>query len=213
MFNEVLKLETPEKQRYWDEIFHSINKSEYYNKTLSSESLDLVELIETGNSVLDLGCGMGRFDIYLGEMGFDVTAIDLSEAAVENIKSECRRRSISINVKQQDLCDFQFDRKYDLILAHGSLQFLPRSCWSRLIGDMKENTNIGGLNYVVVFSDRIPTPPDMEGLMGDLFREGEIFEIYGDWNILTRESFVKEDEHPGNIRHRHPINKLIARKK
>ena len=213
MFNEVLELDGPKKQEYWDDIFHSMNRDEYYNKTLSSESLDLVKLIETGNSVLDLGCGMGRFDIYLGEMGFDVTAIDLSETAVKIIESECRKRSISINVKQQDLCDFQFDRKYDLILAHGSLQFLHRSCWSRLIGDMKKHTNFGGLNYIVVFSDMIPTPPDMEGIMGDLFRERELFEIYGDWDILTRESFVKEDEHPGNIRHRHPINKLIARKK
>ena len=98
-------------------------------------------------------------------------------------------------------------------MRFGSLQFLPRSCWSRVIGDMKDDTNVGGLNYVVVFSDMIPTPPDMEGFMGDLFREGELFEIYGDWDILTRESFVKEDEHPGNISHRHPINKLIARKK
>ncbi len=175
--------------------------------------LDLVKLIKTGNAVLDLGCGMGRFDIYLSERGFDVTAIDISETAVKCINSECRKRSISINVKQQDLCDFQFDRKYDLILAHGSLQFLPRSCWTRLIGDMKDNTNVGGLNYVVVFSDMIPTPPDMEDLMGDLFREGELFEIYEDWEILVQESFVKEDEHPGNIRHQHPINKLIARKK
>jgi len=40
-----------------------------------------------------------------------------------------------------------------------------------------------------------------------------LFEIYHDWDIVSRESFVKEDEHPGGIRHRHPMNRLVAVKR
>jgi hypothetical protein len=45
-----------------------------------------------------------------------------------------------------------------------------------------------------------------------LFREGELFEFYADWDVLLKRSYILEDEHPGNVSHRHPINQVVARK-
>jgi len=201
-----------EKKNYWDDIFLSKGIKDYYDSPPSPEILDIVKMMKSGSSVLDLGCGMGKSDILLSERGFDVTAVDFSEVAIKSLESECKRRNVKMDARVQDLCDFRFELEYDLIIAHGSLQFLARPCWTRLIGDMKNNTSESGLNLVAVFTDIIPTPDDMAKTMGDVFREGEIFQIYGDWEILSKESYVKEDEHPGGVRHRHPINKIIARK-
>lgn len=65
---------------------------------------------------------------------------------------------------------------------------------------------------MVVFTDTIPPPDDVRPWMVGLFEESEIFNFYTDWNVLTKRSYILDDEHPGGIRHRHPINKLVARR-
>ena len=70
----------------------------------------------------------------------------------------------------------------------------------------------GGINVVVVFTDRLPPPDDLKDLCIGLFHEGEIFSIYADWEIELEQSYVFDDEHPGGIQHTHPVNKVVARK-
>jgi len=81
-----------------------------------------------------------------------------------------------------------------------------------LIHRIKAQTCDGGYNVVVVFTDIIAPPEDLKDFHLGLFFEGELFEFYDDWDVLLRKSYIVEDEHPGNIRHRHPINKIVARK-
>ncbi len=42
---------------------------------------------EDFNSLLDLGCGLGRHTVYMGKHGFKVTAFDLSDEAVESTRN------------------------------------------------------------------------------------------------------------------------------
>ncbi len=44
-------------------------------------------------------------------------------------------------------------------------------------------------------------------------KEGELLELYEDWEIVNHKEFVLEDEHPGASKHFHAINKIVARKK
>ena len=48
--------------------------------------------------------------------------------------------------------------------------------------------------------------------MRGLFREGELEDCYRDWRIEVFRSYVLDDEHPGGIRHRHPVNKIVAQR-
>ena len=43
--------------------------------------------------------------------------------------------------------------------------------------------------------------------------EGEIANLYSDWEVLQFKTYVFDDEHPGVPRHQHAVNKLVARKK
>jgi len=199
------------KEAFWDNLFSSKDESLYYKEPPNAEVVDIAKSLGQGACVLDLGCGMGRSALFLAEKGFEVTAVDFSREAIERLNSECARRGANVRIIRQDLSHFKFEQNYDLIIAHGSLQFLNRGCWIRLIEGMREHTNKGGYNIIAVFTDKIPTPEDMEEAIGDLFKEGELFELYKDWQIILQQSYIKEDEHPGNIKHRHPINKLLAR--
>ena len=60
--------------------------------------------------ILDIGCGTGSHSLYLQEKGFDVTAIDTSEGAIE----VCKLRGIN-NALQIDLLQLN-NEKFDTIL-------------------------------------------------------------------------------------------------
>lgn len=65
---------------------------------------------------------------------------------------------------------------------------------------------------VAVFADTIEPPDDLKGFCVGLFREGELFDYYEDWIACRTESYLFDDEHPGGIRHQHPVNKIVTRK-
>jgi len=107
---------------------------------------------------------------------------------------------------------FAFDFNYDLIISHGCLHLINRNDWKELIKRIKHATMPGGYNIVVVFTDTIRPPKDLEPYMKGLFREGELYQSYQDWECIEKRSHILKDEHPGGIEHKHPINRIIARK-
>ena len=201
-----------DKEKFWNDLFSSKDKSSYYHELPSLEVIEVADLLNQNSSVLDLGCGMGKSPLYLAEKGFTVTAVDFSSVAIDNLYSECKRRGLEMQVIKQNLTRFRIDRNYDLIIAHGSLHFLNRRYWTKLITEMKEHTSKGGYNIITAFTDRILSPRDMEETLGDLFKEGELCDLYQSWQIIHWDSYIKKDEHPNNIKHEHPINKIVARK-
>lgn len=61
--------------------------------------------------VLDLGCGKGRHAIYLNQLGFDVTGIDLSE---NSIATANKNANATLHFQVHDM-RHAFDEKYDAI--------------------------------------------------------------------------------------------------
>lgn len=112
----------------------------------------------------------------------------------------------------KDVRTCRFAKKYDLINAHGLLHLLPRSEWSRIIHFMQDYTKPLGFNVVAVFTDLFPPPEDLRPFTLGLFREGELKSQYLGWHILLWSSYILEDAHPGNVQHRHPVNKIVAQK-
>ena len=74
--------------------------------------LEQKTLLLAKGKVLDVGCGAGSHSLYLqNEKKLDVTAIDISEKAVE----ACKLRGVS-NVKVEDILHFETDEKFDTII-------------------------------------------------------------------------------------------------
>lgn len=178
----------------------------------SEEIIQLAERLHPGSRVLDLGCGDGRHALFLAEQGCVVDAVDVSERGVAKLEPRAEARGLDVRAWVQDIRDFIFKRAYDLIIAHGVLHLLEREDWMPLLCSMREHTTAGGWNVIVVFTDELPPPEDLAPHMKGLFREGELAELYAGWELERSESYILEDEHPGGIRHRHPINKVVARK-
>ncbi len=200
----------PHSEPFWEATYRSREKDAFGSP--SEEIRDLATRLAPGTRVLDAGCGEGRNALFLAEQGFDVRAFDISEAAIAKTQYRAKTRGLSLEAWTADFSDFEFDRDYDLILSHGVLHLLDVEVCERFLMAAREHTRPGGTHVHVVFTDAIAPPADLAPFVRHLFREGELRDLFSDWQIEIFSSYTKHDQHPGSEPHRHPINKLVARK-
>ena len=84
----------------------------------------LVEFVEKGlikkGKTLDLCCGAGTNTIYLAEKGFEVTAIDISQRAIEYAKKKAEQANVKINFMVQSFVDLSIeDEEFDFVFDMG----------------------------------------------------------------------------------------------
>ncbi|WP_026511157.1 class I SAM-dependent methyltransferase [Butyrivibrio sp. LC3010] len=90
-------------------------------------------------SILDIGCGPGFFSIILTEMGYKVTAIDLTEAMLLEAKQNAKDLSEKIVYKQMNAQKLEFeDCRFDVIISRNLTWNLPEpqkaySEWCRVL--------------------------------------------------------------------------------
>jgi len=178
----------------------------------SAEIVALADSLPPRAAILDLGCGEGRNALFLAERGFDVTAVDISRHGITKLRSVASDRGLAVRAEVGDMRSWRFERDFDLIISHGCLHLIERPAWQQLLQRVKNHTAPGGFNIVAVFTDRLAPPPDLEPFCIGLFKEGELFTFYENWQVELRQSYTIQDEHPGGICHTHPVNKVVARK-
>ncbi len=79
-----------------------------------------------GKTVLDIGGGPGRYSVYLAELGYDVTLVDLSEGNVELAKRKFREYGVKAEAYVCDARDLSALGlgKFDNVLLMGPLYHL-----------------------------------------------------------------------------------------
>lgn len=70
-------------------------------------------------SLLDLGCGLGRHTIYMGKHSFAVTAMDLSDKAVQTTQNWAERENLNVKACTGNMLDLPFgNNSFDCIIAY-----------------------------------------------------------------------------------------------
>lgn len=196
---------------FWEKAYQ-----EYDTVTFSLEPNKTVtefeHLISSQSNVLDAGCGEGQNAIYLARQGHFVDAFDLSEHGIAKLKHRCELSDVQVNAFLADLTTVQFEKYYDMIICFGTLHFVTKSEWKKFIDRAKKNTNIGGIHIIQIFTDAVPASEDIAPFAIGLAQDGELKELYTDWEILQFKSYVFEDEHPDVPKHLHASNKMVARR-
>ena len=120
---------------------------------------------------------------------------------------------VSCHAFTDDLTKYHFTKSYDLVMTFATLCFVEKDKWRHFIEDAKEHTNPNGIHIIHTFTNTVPASPDIAPFAVGLADEGEIANLYSDWEVLQFKTYVFDDEHPGVPRHQHAVNKLVARKK
>jgi 2-polyprenyl-3-methyl-5-hydroxy-6-metoxy-1,4-benzoquinol methylase len=83
--------------------------------------------IKSGDKVLDIGGGPGRYSLYLAKKGCDVTLLDLSDANVAFASERAAEQGLTIKTICGDACvaDSLVNDRFDHILLMGPLYHLP----------------------------------------------------------------------------------------
>lgn len=196
---------------FWEKSYQeddTIAFSDQPNTTIT----EFEHLLHMQSKVLEAGCGEGQNAVYLAQKGYQVDAFDLSEHGIAKLKRRCEQSNAQVNAFVADLTTYQFKQYYDMILCFGTLHFVDKDGWKRFISNAKEYTNIGGIHIMQIFTDAVPASEDIAPFAIGLAKDGEMKDLYTDWDILQFKSYVFEDEHPNVPKHMHASNKIVARR-
>jgi nitroreductase/SAM-dependent methyltransferase len=136
-------------------------------------------------TVLDLGCGPGTQAIALARSGFDVTAVDIAEAAIQGARQRAGEAGVAVRFIVGDVLSLDLDKHFDLILDRGVLHcFADKNQRRCYIEHIHEWLKPGGVLLLKCFSHRETreqgppcrfSPDDLRTMFGKGFRITELF--------------------------------------
>ncbi|WP_242984416.1 class I SAM-dependent methyltransferase [Clostridium sp. chh4-2] len=120
------------------------------NQDMGEIMQQFLELLEEGDTILDLGCGSGRDSLTFYELGYDVTPLDAAEEM-------CKLAEIhtGLEVLQMTYEDMEFDDVFDGIWASASLIHTPK-------------------DEMIPLLDKLATSLKEDGILYMSFRKGEL---------------------------------------
>lgn len=127
--------------------------------TANPELVNLVytKKIETGSKILEVGCGLGTESIFLAVRGMNVTAMDLSEDAINTGKTIAEQYGVNVNwivgdLLETDLCENEFD----VITDQGCFHHMQDHELELYNKKISKYIKPGGLFILRAFSDAMP---------------------------------------------------------
>lgn len=105
-----------EARRSWEE--HYGERERVWSGRVNTRLAELAEAMTPGRA-LDLGCGEGADALWLADRGWQVTAVDISQTALDRAASEADTRNVAdkIDFQHHDLTESFPDGVFDLVSA------------------------------------------------------------------------------------------------
>ena len=98
--------------------------------------------------LLDLGCGLGRHSIFFNAQGFTVTAIDLSEYGVNNLREWQKKNGTDFRAIVGDMKELPFaDNAFDCIYSYHVLSHTDTEGIKRIMSEIHRVLRPGGEIY------------------------------------------------------------------
>ena len=98
---------------FWNDIWSTIGHAfADHDELLAEHAGDL----KPGRA-LDLGCGSGANAIWLAQRGWQVTAVDFSEVAIEKGKVQAADKQVGVEYVVSDVTTYRPNGLYDLIIS------------------------------------------------------------------------------------------------
>jgi len=159
----------------WDERYR---RGEHSSEKPYHLLLKAVETLQPG-SALDIACGAGRHAVFLAERGWKVTAVDISQAAIEKAAIRAGDRGLEIDLRKADLekDDFKIEREtYDLVC---NFFYLQRDLFPRI----RDGIRVGGVFTAAIHMvDESPDIKPMNPLF--LLKPEQLLREFDGWKIL-----------------------------
>jgi 2-polyprenyl-3-methyl-5-hydroxy-6-metoxy-1,4-benzoquinol methylase len=116
----------------------------------------LSELGLRSGRALDLGTGPGTQAMQLARRGFDVTATDISQAAIHLAREKAEAQGLAITWRQDDILSTRLTGPFDLIFDRGCFHVLPAERRQDYVSTIVGLLRPGGYFFLKCFSHLQP---------------------------------------------------------
>ncbi len=135
-----------------------------------------------GGRILVPGMGEGRNALFLAEMGFQVTGIDISEVAVHRAEALAKNRNLQLKSIISDALKYPLEHEYyDAIVL--SL-FQLRALFPKLKDALKPKGQF--LIYLQLENRQKPGKPANKEPYNFAVKEGEVESMFSSWRTVVR---------------------------
>src|ERR1700682_1882403 len=105
----------------------SYGMPDFYNRAIhfcQQKALSPFLKQSAGKSVLDIGCGVGRWSVWMAKRGAPVTGVDISPTMVREAEIKANAAGVggSCSFRVSDLVDLDINARFDLVLGVTVLQ-------------------------------------------------------------------------------------------
>lgn len=143
MSDTLMQLNTTHKSTY-DQLADEYYRCADDNQDVVNDAMSkLAQYVPAPADVLDVGCAVGNIAESLLRMGYSVDGIDIAPKMIDI----ARKRAPGGHFFVGDVCDFQFHRKYDAIVAFAFIHLFPRDEVGKVIEKLKQLLKPGGYIY------------------------------------------------------------------
>lgn len=175
-----------EPREKWNSKYHDI-------VTNIEESVPNARLLKlspylNGGSAIDIACGLGWNSYFLSGMGYKVTAVDISDVAINFVSKQAEKKRLEIRTLCADMSKgtafpFEID-SYDLVLI---TYYLDRSLFQKVKAIVKMN----GYLFMETF---YKAGPGSKKTITEKYKleSNELLEEFKDWKILYYEECEQE---------------------
>jgi ubiquinone/menaquinone biosynthesis C-methylase UbiE len=131
-------------QPYFDEIEAQRYQTHYHLPELYDS------LHGDGSKLLEIGCGIGVDSIQLARRGFEVTAVDLTENALQIAEVHAETRGVAIDFRLGNAEGLEFpDETFDVVYSFGVLHHTPDI--KRSVAEVHRVLRQGGTAYIMLY--------------------------------------------------------------
>ncbi len=154
-------------------------------------------------NVLDLGCGKGHKSLRFAKQGVKVLGVD--------------KRPMEISQKNfkffnEDITNFEFKEKYDLIIASLVLHFLDKVTAQNILKKIQTHTSEQGHTFIICFSDKDPMARNAQNRFYPSLKQ--LKNLYSDWEIMKEGMYETPiEEHDNLPPHKHNVILLLLKNK
>lgn len=151
--------EKNEQQHRWDKAYGE--REDFFGKLPSELAVSTVGVMKQAGAkkVLELGCGQGRDTWFFAHNGFEVTALDYSEAGVCQMRKRSEELGAKVTVEVHDARQpLPFpDGSFDVVYSHMFFTMeLTEEEISQILKECLRVLRPGGLNIYSVRNDHDP---------------------------------------------------------
>jgi len=192
--------------------------------------IEWVGSIPTQGFVLDLGCGVGRHMVYLGERGFQIAGVDISPSGICLTHRACADRQIALEAYVSDMNTLPWaDETFDAALSISAIHHNLREGIIHALNEVRRVLKPGGLfladfpctdtiDYRLMrsqvargqiaeierntFVDHRPDLDDMDDgyLPHHYCDEADVRDLLGPFEIIKLWPFLRESKDGGGMR-------------